>query len=173
MRILSKTGHTERLFFLRCPWVGVAFWAFDIAAPMNRGGIFCCPVNAKEETFVKHYIFEPAASAILGSEGAPVTGYEPGLLSEKLFDGQPFSRVTLMATCTNGETSTVSVRGSIEGLTPQRVQETMRTLNFVKVKFSGLTLEARADKYNTLNYIGTAEKAEIVTAVPTPGVKSS
>lgn len=121
----------------------------------------------------KHYIYEPAASAILGPEGAPVTGYEPGLTSERLFDGQPFSRITLMATGTNGELATISVRGVVDGLTTQRVQEAVRTLNFLRVKFTGLTLEAKGDSFNKVTWSGTAEKAEIITsAAPAPAAKN-
>lgn len=120
----------------------------------------------------KHYIYEPAASAILGIDGAPVTGFESGLTSEKMFDNQTYSRITVMATNTNGELATVSVRGTIEGLTAQRVQEAVRTLNFLRVKFTGLTLEEKGDSFNKLTRIGVAEKAELVPAAPAPGAKS-
>lgn len=122
---------------------------------------------------MKHYIYDPAASAILGLDGAPITGYEPGLTSERLFENQPFSRLTLMATNTNGELATISTRGVVDGLTPQRVQEAVRTLNFIRVKFTGLILEAKGDAYNKLSWSGTAEKAEIVTpAAPAPGTSA-
>lgn len=122
---------------------------------------------------MKHYIYDPAASAILGLDGAPITGYETGLTSERVFDNQPFSRLTLMATNTNGELAAIAVRGSVDGLTPQRVQEAVRTLNFIRVKFTGLILEAKGDAYNKLSWNGTAEKAEIVTqAAPVPAAKS-
>lgn len=121
---------------------------------------------------MKHYVYEPAASAILGLDGAPITSYEPGLTSEKMFDGQPFARITVMATATNGETATISVRGVVDGLTTQRVQEAVRTLNFLRVKFIGLTLEERGDSFNKLTRIGVADKAEIVPAAPAPGAKS-
>lgn len=113
---------------------------------------------------MKHYIYDPAASAILGLDGAPITGYETGLTSERVFDNQPFSRLTLMATNTSGELATISTRGVVDGLTPQRVQEAVRTLNFIRVKFTGLTLEAKGDSYNKVIWSGTAEKAEIVTS---------
>lgn len=120
----------------------------------------------------KHYVYEPAASTILGPDGAPITSFEPGLTSERFFDNQPFSRLTLMATNTNGELATVNVRGTIEGLTTQRVQEAVRTLNFIRVRFSGLTLEAKGDSYNKVTWTGIAEKAEIVPAPPVSGAKS-
>lgn len=121
---------------------------------------------------MRHLIYEPAASAILGLDGAPVTSIESGLASEKMFDNQPFSRITVMATNTNGEIATISVRGTVEGLTTERVQAAVRTLNFLRVKFSGLTLEPKAAEFNRLTYTGTAEKAEIVPAAPAPGAKS-
>lgn len=122
---------------------------------------------------MKHFIYEPAASAILGLDGAPITGFETGLTSEKIFDGQQFSRLTVMATATNGETATISVRGVVDGLTTQRVQEAVRTLNFLRVKFTGLTLEAKGAEFNRVTYTGTAEKAEVVTLpAPAPGAKS-
>lgn len=116
---------------------------------------------------MKHYLYEPAASAILGPDGAPVTSYETGLTSDKLFNGQPYSRLVIMATNTNGELATVTVPSTVDGLTTQRVQEAVRTLSFIKVKFIGLTLEGKGDSYNKLTWTGTAEKAEIVTATPT------
>ena len=122
---------------------------------------------------MKHYIYDPAASTILGLDGAPITGYETGLTSEKVFDNQTFSRLTVMATNTNGELAAVAVRGSVDGLTPQRVQEAVRTLNFIRVKFVGLTLEVKGDNYNKVTWSGTADKAEIVTpAAPAPSTKS-
>lgn len=121
---------------------------------------------------MKHLIYEPAASDILGLDGAPITSYETGLTSEKMFDGQPFARITVMATNTNGEVATISVRGTVEGLTTERVQAAVRTLNFIRVKFSGLTLEERGDSFNKLTRIGVAEKAELVPAAPASGAKS-
>lgn len=122
---------------------------------------------------MRHYIFQPAASAILGPDGAPITSYETGLTSERMFENQPFSRLTVMATNTNGELAAISVRGTIEGLTTQRVQEAVRTLNFLRVKFIGLTLEVKGDSFNKVSYTGTAEKAEVVTsAALATGAKS-
>ena len=114
----------------------------------------------------KHTIFEPAASAILGPDGTPITSYETGLTNERLFNNQPFSRFTVMATSTSGELATISVPGSVDGLTTQRVQEAVRTLSFIKVKFTGLTLEAKGDSYNKVTWSGVAEKAEVVPASP-------
>lgn len=118
---------------------------------------------------MKHYIYDPASGLILGESGAPVTGYEPGLTSERQFDGKPFSRLTVMATSTNGELATISIPGGVEGLTPQQVQSAVRTLNFIRVKFTGLTLEIKGGEYNKVTYTGTAERAEVVPAAPIPG----
>lgn len=117
---------------------------------------------------MKHYIYDPAATEVLGKDGSPITGYEPGLTNEKVLDGQPFSRLTVMAVCTNGELATITVPGKVEGLTVQQVQESVRNLTFIKVKFSGLTLEEKGDSYNKLTRTGMAEKATIVTPIPTP-----
>lgn len=110
-----------------------------------------------------HLIYEPAASAILGNDGAPVLGYSRGLTNEKFFGGEPFSRLNLLATSTNGEVASVSVRGEIAGLTTEAVQDAARRLAFVRVKFTGLVLEVKGDGYNTVEYRGTAEKAELVS----------
>lgn len=121
---------------------------------------------------MRHYMHEPAASVFLGQDGAPVTGYEDGLTSDKLFDGKSFCRMNVMALCSDGETVSVSVPGTVDGLTPQLVQTALRNLSFVRVKFTGLTLEVKGDSYNKVNWKGTAEKAEVVKVAPVPGSKS-
>lgn len=124
-----------------------------------------------------HPITEPAASVILtgavDNPGAAVVGLQTGCTSDYVFDGRPHSKISVIATCADGERVTVAVPGTVDGLTPQRVQEAVRTLNFIRVKFTGLTLEAKGDTYNKLSWSGTAEKAEVITpAASALGAKS-
>lgn len=108
-------------------------------------------------------IAEPAASALIGADDAVVTAYATGFISEKFNEGKPFSRLSILMRCTDGEASII-LPGAVDGLTPQFVQAAKRNLNFVRVKLIGLSLSARGDgKYN-LAWSGSAEKAEIVTA---------
>lgn len=112
---------------------------------------------------MSHKIYEPAASVLLGREGAPVMGYETGLTSERLYQGQPYSRLTVMALCTNGEMADITVPGAVDGLSVQQVREAMEKTTFLKVKFTGLELEEKGGEYNKLTRKGTADKAELVT----------
>lgn len=108
-----------------------------------------------------HHIYEPASTALVG-DPTPIASYETGKQNEKLFDGQPFSRIVCIASSTDSEQVEIAVRGAIQGLTPQQVQEAARKLVFVRVKLSGVTLSVRGDQFNKVTYSGTAEKAEIV-----------
>lgn len=109
----------------------------------------------------KHYIREPIASAILG-EAAAVTSYETGLSSERLFNGQQYSRIGCIAPHLDGERVVVTVPGTVQGLTEELVQEGTRRLTFARVKFAGLVLEVKGDSYNTVTYQGIAEQATLV-----------
>lgn len=109
----------------------------------------------------KHYIREPIASAILG-ETAAVTSYEAGLTNDRIFGGQPYSRVSCIAPYLDGERVVVTVPGIVQGLTPEMVQEATRRLLFLRVKFSGLVIEIKGDSYNSVSYVGTAERAALV-----------
>lgn len=106
----------------------------------------------------KHFIREPVASAILGGE-APVVNYDTGLTSDRLFGGQPYSRLGCIAPYLDGENVIVTIPGTVQGLTPELVQESTRRLSFVRVKFSDLVLEIRGDAYNSVSYSGTARSA--------------
>ena len=92
-----------------------------------------------------HLITEPAASAALTGEinggSAIITSYKTDLTSDKQFNGQPFSQMSSLGVCLDGEPVTIKIPGRIEGPTPQQVQAAVRTLNFIRVKFTGLTLE--------------------------------
>lgn len=122
-----------------------------------------------------HYITEPAATAALTGDpnggSAVITNYKTGLISEKQFNSLPFSQVSSLGMCLDGEPVTIRIPGEIEGLTPQQVQAAVRTLSFVRVRFTGLTLEVKGGEYNRVVYSGTAEKAEIVA--PPPSGKQS
>lgn len=109
----------------------------------------------------KHYIREPIASDIMG-EAVPVTAYESGLTSERLYGGRPYSRVGCIAPNLDGERVVITVPGSVQGLTPELVQEATRRLAFVRVKFSGLKLEIKGNSYNSVTYQGTADSAILV-----------
>lgn len=109
----------------------------------------------------KHFIRDPIASAILG-EVAAVTSYETGLSSERVFNGQQYSRVGCIAPYLDGERVVVTVPGTVQGLTEEFVQECTRRLTFARVKFSGLVLEVKGDSYNTVSYQGSAEQAALV-----------
>lgn len=119
-----------------------------------------------------HLITEPAATAALTGEingSAAITSYKTGIVNEKQFGGASFSQVSSIGICLDGEVVTIRFPGAIDGLTPQQVQNAIRTLNFVRVKFTGLTIEVKGGDYNRVTYTGTAEKAELVTAPPTTG----
>ena len=120
-----------------------------------------------------HTITDPAASAALTGEAnggsAIITSYKTGLTSDKQYNGQPFSQVASLGMCLDGESVTIRFPGSIEGLTPQQVQAAVRTLNFIRVKFTGLSLDVKGDKFNKVTYTGTAERVEVVPAAPIPG----
>ena len=124
-----------------------------------------------------HPITEPAASVVLtgavDNPGAAVVGLQTGCTSDYIFDGRPHSKISVIATCADGERVTVAVPGTVDGLTPQQVQNAVRTLNFIRIKFTGLVLDVKGNDHNKINYTGTADKAEIVTpAAPAPGAKS-
>lgn len=119
-----------------------------------------------------HFMTEPASTvALTGEIGGSValTNYKTSLTSERLFDGNPFSQVGTIAVCLDGDPVTIKFPGQIEGLTAQQVQNAVRTLNFIRVKFTGLTLTVTGDQYNRVTYSGVAEKAELVTAAPAAG----
>lgn len=109
----------------------------------------------------KHYIREPIASAILG-DAAAVTSYEAGLTNDRIFGGQPYSRVGCIAPYLDGERVVISLPGVVQGLTPDMVQEATRRLTFLRVKFAGLVLEVKGDSYNNVTYVATAERAALV-----------
>lgn len=109
----------------------------------------------------KHYIREPIASAILG-DAAAVTSYETGLSNDRIFGGQPYSRVSCIAPYLDGERVVIVLPGTVQGLTPEMVQEATRRLTFLRVKFVGLSLEIKGDSYNTVSFVGTAERAALV-----------
>ncbi len=109
----------------------------------------------------KHYIRDPIASAILG-DAAAVTGYETGLTNDRIFGGQPFSRIACIAPYLDGERIVITVPGIVQGLTPEMVQEATRHLMFLRVKFAGLAIEVKGDSYNSVTYTGTAERAALV-----------
>lgn len=116
---------------------------------------------------MSHTINDPAATAALTGEitggSAVITSYRTGLTNEKQFGGLTFSQVSSIGVCLGGEVVTIKFPGEIAGLTAQQVQEAVRTLNFVRVRFTGLTIEIRGAEFNRVSYVGTAEKAEIVT----------
>lgn len=120
-----------------------------------------------------HPITEPAASVILTGSvdnvGAALVGYQTGCTSDYLFEGRPHSKLSVIATCADGERVTIAVPGSVDGLSPQQVQNAVRMLNFVKIKFTGLVLDVKGGEHNRVSYGGTAEKAEIVTSASAPG----
>lgn len=114
----------------------------------------------------KHNIYDPAATALVG-DPAILVGLETGLTSDKLYSGQPFSRLSCLSPSAGGETVTLTVPGTIPGVTPAEVAQRVAALNFVRVRFTGLTCEVRGDSFNKVTYSGTAEKAEVVAA-PSP-----
>lgn len=117
------------------------------------------------------HLYNEALSVALVGEPAVLVGLEAGLTSEKQFNGQPFSRLTCLSPNAGGETVTITVPGTIPGVTPAEVAQRVATLNFVRVKFTGLTCEVRGDSFNKVSYTGTAEKAEVVTTPPGPASK--
>lgn len=117
-----------------------------------------------------HYISEPAASVMLSGSiddaGAATVGYQTGCRNENIFGGQEHTKVSVMALCAEGDKATIAVKEPIANLTPQMVQNTVRTLNFIRVRFTGLVLEVKGDSYNKISWTGTAERAEVVTSAP-------
>lgn len=121
---------------------------------------------------MSHLITEPAATAALTGEingSAAITSYKTGIVNEKQFGGESFSQVSAIGVCLGGEVVTIKFPGEVAGLTAQQVQEAVRTLNFVRVRFTGLTIEVKGGEYNRVTYSGTAEKAEIVPTSPATG----
>lgn len=120
---------------------------------------------------MRHIFTGPLAEALVGTPSV-VVGYETGLQSEKLYNDQPYSRLTCLAPHAGGETVTVTVPGSVPGLTPAEVAQRVATLDFVRAHFTGLTAEVRGGEFNRVTYTATADKAEVVTAPPAPGGKT-
>lgn len=112
---------------------------------------------------MKHIFNETLSHALVG-DPAVLVALESGLASEKIFGGQPFSRATCLSPNAGGETVTITIPGSIPGLAPAEVAQRVATLDFVRVKFSGLAVEVKGGEFNRVTYTGTAEKAEVVTA---------
>lgn len=110
---------------------------------------------------MKHLFNTHLSLALLG-DPAVLVGLEAGLVSEKIFGGQPYSRLTCLSPNAGGETVTITVPGAIPGITPAEVAQRVASLDFVRVKFTGLVCEVRGDSYNKVAYSGTAEKAEVV-----------
>lgn len=120
----------------------------------------------------KHYFNAQLSLALVGDPAALV-GLEPGLVSDKLYGGQPYSRLTCFLTNVGGDTATITIPGVIAGITPAEVAQRVASLDFPRVRLSGLTCEVKGGEYNKVTFTGTAEKAEIVTsAAPAPAAKS-
>lgn len=118
---------------------------------------------------MKHCFNTPLSLALVG-DPAVLVGLEAGLVSEKLYGGQPYSRLTCFLTNVGGDTATITIPGVIPGITPAEVAQRVASLDFPRVRLSGLTCEVKGGEYNKVTFTGTAEKAEIVTlAAPAPG----
>lgn len=119
----------------------------------------------------KHYFNTPLSLALVGNPAALVS-LEAGLVSDKLYGGQPYSRLTCLSPNAGGETVTITIPGAIPGITPAEVAQRVATLDLPRVQLSGLICEVRGDSYNKVTYSGAADKAEIVTpaapSTPTP-----
>lgn len=120
---------------------------------------------------MKHF-FSPVLSLALVGDPAVLVGLEANLTSDKLFNGQPFNRLTCLSPNAGGETVSINAPGTIPGITPAEVAQRVAALDFVRVKFTGLTVEVKGGEYNKVTYVGTAERAEIVTAPGSTSTKS-
>lgn len=110
----------------------------------------------------KHTINNPLASTMLG-DPAVVISYTAGLVSERKFNGNPYSEVVCLAPYLNGELVRVTVPGVVEGLTTEMAQEACCRLTFARVKFSAdLALEIKGAEFNRVTYTATASRAVLV-----------
>lgn len=109
----------------------------------------------------KHYVKEPMSTTLLG-DPAIATSYTPGQTSEKKYNGKPFSTIACLAPHLDGERVLVEIPGSVPGLTEEMVRDGLLRLSFVRVKFSGLVLEIKGGDFNSVTYVGTAERAVLV-----------
>ena len=116
----------------------------------------------------KHF-FNASLSLALVGDPAVLVALEAGLVSDKLYGGQPYSRLTCLSPNAGGETVTITVPGVVPDITPAEVAQRVATLNFVRVKFIGLVCEIKGGEFNKVTFTGTAEKAEVVPpAAPGP-----
>ncbi len=120
----------------------------------------------------KHLYNEILSTALVG-DPAVLVSLETGLVSEKMFSGQPYSRFTCVSPNAGGEPVYVTIPGATPGLNPAEVARRVASVDFIRVKFIGLTCEVKGDQYNKVTYTGTAAKAEVVTAPPAPGSAAS
>lgn len=116
---------------------------------------------------MKHYVKEPMSVTMLG-DPAILLSYTPGQTSEKKFGGKPFSTLGCLAQHLDGERVLVEIPGVVPGLTEEAVRDGLLRLAFVRVKFAGLVLEVKGDSYNSVSYVGTAERAVVVQPVQKP-----
>lgn len=119
----------------------------------------------------RHIMNTPLSLALVG-DPAVLVGLEAGLVSDKQYGGQPYSRLTCFLTNVGGETATITVPGVISGISPAEVAQRVAALDFPRVRLSGLTCEVKGGEYNKIIFTGTAEKAEIVTPTAPASAKS-
>ena len=121
---------------------------------------------------MKHY-FNSVLSLALVGDPAILVALETGLVSDKVYGGLPHSRATCLSQNAGGETISIVFPGAIANLSPGEVAQRVATLDFVRVRFTGLICEVKGGEYNRVTYTGAAEKAEVVTTPPASGAKSS